>query len=139
MQLTQDMVNAQAEDVFFSAINKYAHRYKCERQDVQLVLGLDINGNVTYKLLKDYQPKEYVKLKDVTGLAMYMLAMQVVPKQVTGALQRLAVECETEPSNMSIMIMCDEEDVLHYLVYKDTDFLRETNLSETIKMDNSDE
>jgi hypothetical protein len=139
MQLTQDMVNAQAEDVFFSAINKYANRYNCERQDVQLVLGLDINGNVTYKLLKDYQPKEYVKLKDVTGLAMYMLAMQVVPKQVTGALQRLAVECETEPSNMSIMIMCDEEDVLHYLVYKDTDFLRETNLSETIKMDNSDE
>ena len=51
-----DFIQSETKKIMYNCIKKYAEKEKKDISDVQLVLGLDENGN-TYTLCEQYQPK----------------------------------------------------------------------------------
>lgn len=135
MGLPKEVVMEQVSEFFRKAVAKFAKREKKERQDIQLVLCLDENGENKYKLLVDYHPKSYLLLENIVGLIYYALVKDPVPASIKAALNNFANETGADDREMNIMLVTDEEEELHYYIYKGTHFIREATLEECVVMD----
>lgn len=62
-----DFIQSETKKIMYNCIKKYAEKEKKDISDVQLVLGLDENGN-TYTLCEQYQPKQELDILGVLGV-----------------------------------------------------------------------
>ena len=62
-----DFIQSETKKLMYNCIKKHAEKEKKDISDVQLVLGLDENGN-TYTLCEQYQPKQELDILGVLGV-----------------------------------------------------------------------
>lgn len=62
-----DFIQSETKKIMYNCIKRYAEKEKKDISDVQLVLGLDENGN-TYTLCEQYQPKQELDILGVLGV-----------------------------------------------------------------------
>jgi hypothetical protein len=62
-----DFIQSETKKIMYNCIKRYAEKKKKDISDVQLVLGLDENGN-TYTLCEQYQPKQELDILGVLGV-----------------------------------------------------------------------
>jgi hypothetical protein len=62
-----DFIQSETKKIMYNCIKKYAEKEKKEISDVQLILGVDENGN-TYTLCEQYEPKKQLDILGVLGV-----------------------------------------------------------------------
>jgi hypothetical protein len=68
-----DFIQSETKKIIYKCIKKYAEKEKKDISDVQLVLGLDENGN-TYTLCEQYEPKLELDILGVLGVRIDFLS-----------------------------------------------------------------
>ena len=105
-----DFIQSETKKIMYNCIKKYAEREKKEISSVQLVLGLDENGN-TYTLCEEYQPKKELDILGVLGVRIDFLGYsRLAPPFILKSLVRFSEEFDFPLENSKVMCIPSEND-----------------------------
>jgi hypothetical protein len=105
-----DFIQSETKKIMYNCIKKYAEREKKEISSVQLVLGLDENGN-TYTLCEEYQPKKELDILGVLGVRIDFLGYsRLAPPFILKSLVRFSEEFNFPLENSKVMCIPSEND-----------------------------
>jgi hypothetical protein len=105
-----DFIQSETKKIMYNCIKKYAEREKKEISSVQLVLGLDENGN-TYTLCEEYQPKKELDILGVLGVRIDFLGYsRLAPPFILKSLVRFSDEFDFPLENSKVMCIPSEND-----------------------------
>jgi hypothetical protein len=62
-----DFIQSETKKIMYKCCKKHSEKVKMDIENVQLVLGLDENGN-TYTVCENYEPKEHLDILGVLGV-----------------------------------------------------------------------
>jgi hypothetical protein len=105
-----DFIQSETKKIMYNCIKKYAEREKKEISSVQLVLGLDENGN-TYTLCEEYKPKKELDILEVLGVKIDFLGYsRLAPPFILKSLVRFSTEFDFPLENSKVMCIASEND-----------------------------
>jgi hypothetical protein len=105
-----DFIQSETKKIMYNCIKKYAEREKKDISNVQLVLGLDENGN-TYTLCEEYQPKKELDILGVLGVKIDFLGYsRLAPPFILKSLVRFSTEFDFPLENSKVMCIPSEND-----------------------------
>ena len=98
-----DFIQSETKKIMYNCIKKYAEKEKKDISDVQLVLGLDENGN-TYTLCEQYQPKIQLDILGVLGVRIDFLGYsRLAPPFILKSLVRFSEGYNYPLENSKVM------------------------------------
>jgi|APGre2960657404_1045060.scaffolds.fasta_scaffold38937_2 hypothetical protein len=98
-----DFIQSETKKIMYNCIKKYAEKEKKDISDVQLVLGLDENGN-TYTLCEQYQPKIELDILGVLGVRIDFLGYsRLAPPFILKSLVRFSEGYNYPLENSKVM------------------------------------
>jgi|TARA_R110000868_G_scaffold95514_1_gene262612 hypothetical protein len=98
-----DFIQSETKKIMYNCIKKYAENEKKDISDVQLVLGLDENGN-TYTLCEQYQPKIELDILGVLGVRIDFLGYsRLAPPFILKSLVRFSEGYNYPLENSKVM------------------------------------
>ena len=98
-----DFIQSETKKIMYNCIKKYAENEKKDISDVQLVLGLDENGN-TYTLCEQYQPKIQLDILGVLGVRIDFLGYsRLAPPFILKSLVRFSEGYNYPLENSKVM------------------------------------
>jgi len=104
-----EVISNQAKKMMFDCCNRYAKLKSIHLSSVQLLLGLDENGN-TYKVCEDYQPKISYDIMGVLGVKIDFLGYsQIAPPFILKSLVRLSHQYGIDLKEVSVMCIPEIE------------------------------
>ena len=105
-----DFIQTETKKIMYNCIKKYAEREKKEISSVQLILGLDENGN-TYTLCEEYKPKKELDILEVLGVKIDFLGYsRLAPPFILKSLVRFSTEFNFPLENSKVMCIASEND-----------------------------
>jgi len=105
-----DFIQSETKKIMYNCIKKYAEREKKDISSVQLVLGLDENGN-TYTLCEEYQPKKELDILGVLGVKIDFLGYsRLAPPFILKSLVRFSTEFDFPLENSKVLCIPSEND-----------------------------
>ena len=98
-----DFIQSETKKIMYNCIKKYEEKEKKDISDVQLVLGLDENGN-TYTLCEQYQPKIELDILGVLGVRIDFLGYsRLAPPFILKSLVRFSEGYNYPLENSKVM------------------------------------
>jgi hypothetical protein len=98
-----DFIQSETKKIMYNCIKRYAEKEKKDISDVQLVLGLDENGN-TYTLCEQYQPKQELDILGVLGVRIDFLGYsRLAPPFILKSLIRFSEGYNYSLENSKVM------------------------------------
>ena len=98
-----DFIQSETKKIMYNCIKRYAEKKKKDISDVQLVLGLDENGN-TYTLCEQYQPKQELDILGVLGVRIDFLGYsRLAPPFILKSLVRFSEGYNYPIENSKVM------------------------------------
>lgn len=105
-----DFIQSETKKIMYNCIKKYAEREKKDISDVQLVLGLDENGN-TYTLCENYEPKQELDILGVLGVRIDFLGYsRLAPPFILKSLVRFSEGYNYPLENSKVMCVPSENE-----------------------------
>lgn len=105
-----DFIQSETKKIMYNCIKKYAEREKKDISDVQLVLGLDENGN-TYTLCENYEPKQELDILGVLGVRIDFLGYsRLAPPFILKSLVRFSEGYNYPLENSKVMCIPSENE-----------------------------
>lgn len=105
-----DFIQSETKKIMYNCIKKYAEREKKDISDVQLVLGLDENGN-TYTLCENYEPKKELDILGVLGVRIDFLGYsRLAPPFILKSLVRFSEGYNYPLENSKVMCIPSENE-----------------------------
>lgn len=105
-----DFIQSETKKIMYNCIKKYAEREKKDISDVQLVLGLDENGN-TYTLCENYEPKKELDILGVLGVRIDFLGYsRLAPPFILKSLVRFSEGYNYPLENSKVMCVPSENE-----------------------------
>ncbi len=98
-----DFIQNKSKEIIYECCQKYAAKKKLSTDDVQLILGLNEEGN-TYTVCEKYVPKEHYDIKQVLGVKIDFLGYSLLaPPFILKALVRFAQKYGIEVNKVNVM------------------------------------
>ena len=98
-----EFIQSETKKIMYNCIKRYAEKKKKDISDVQLVLGLDENGN-TYTLCEQYQPKQELDILGVLGVRIDFLGYsRLAPPFILKSLVRFSEGYNYPIENSKVM------------------------------------
>ena len=72
-----DFIQSETKKIMYKCCKKHSEKVKMDIENVQLVLGLDENGN-TYTICENYEPKEHLDILGVLGVKIDFLGYSLL-------------------------------------------------------------
>lgn len=72
-----DFIQSETKKIMYKCCKKHSEKVKMDIENVQLVLGLDENGN-TYTICENYEPKEHLDILGVLGVRIDFLGYSLL-------------------------------------------------------------
>lgn len=105
-----DFIQSETKKIMYNCIKKYAEREKKDISDVQLVLGLDENGN-TYTICEKYEPKKELDILGVLGVRIDFLGYsRLAPPFILKSLVRFSEGYNYPLENSKVMCVPTENE-----------------------------
>lgn len=105
-----DFIQSETKKIMYNCIKKYAEREKKDISDVQLVLGLDENGN-TYTICEKYEPKKELDILGVLGVRIDFLGYsRLAPPFILKSLVRFSEGYKYPLENSKVMCVPTENE-----------------------------
>ena len=100
-----DFIQSETKKIMYNCMKRYAEREKKNISDVQLVVGLDENGN-TYTLCEGYQPKQNLDILGVLGVRIDFLGYsRLAPPFILKSLVRFSETYKFPLENSKVMCL----------------------------------
>lgn len=105
-----DFIQSETKKIMYNCIKRHAEREKKEISSVQLVLGLDENGN-TYTVCEEYKPQKELDILEVLGVKIDFLGYsRLAPPFILKSLVRFSKEHDFLLENSKVMCIASEND-----------------------------
>jgi len=121
-----DLIQSEFRKIVLKCINKYAKDNTLNPDNVQLMLGLNEEGN-TYQIMVDYAKKENFSIMDVLGVRVDFLGYsKIAPPFILKSLVRFAerLKKSDEQLNFDVEVMCVKDvnekgkEIINLFLYK---------------------
>jgi len=100
-----DFIQGKTKEIMYNCMERYAGKHKKDISTVQLVLGLDENGN-TYTVCENYQPKESLDFNGVLGVKIDFLGYsRIAPPFILKSLIRFSEKYDFPLENSKVMCL----------------------------------
>jgi hypothetical protein len=105
-----DFIQSETKKIMYNCIKRHAEREKKEISSVQLVLGLDENGN-TYTVCEEYKPQKELDILEVLGVKIDFLGYsRLAPPFILKSLVRFSTQFDFRVENSKVMCIASEND-----------------------------
>lgn len=117
-----EYIQSETREIIYKCCERYAKKNGIKIENVQLVLGLNEDGN-TYSLCENYQPKEHLSINEVLGVRIDFTGKSLIaPPFIRKSIIRFSENFSLSPINTKILCIPSEDekgkpDVMLY-VYK---------------------
>jgi hypothetical protein len=121
-----DLIQSEFRKIVLKCINKYAKDNSLNPDNVQLMLGLNEEGN-TYQIMIDYAKKENYSIMDVLGVRVDFLGYsKIAPPFILKSLVRFAqrLKKSDEELKFDVEVMCVKDvnekgkEIINLFLYK---------------------
>ena len=132
-----DFIQSETKKLMFKCCERHAKKYQKATEDVQLILGLDENGN-TYTVCKNYKPKERLDILGVLGVRIDFLGYsQLAPPFIFKSLVRFSEKHSIDIDKVKVMCIPTlnekgKPDVLLF-VYNDSEYVETISFAELFR------
>jgi hypothetical protein len=119
-----EVIQSETKKVMYACMKRYAEKESKDISNVQLVLGIDAEGN-TYTVCENYEPKIHLDFNGVLGVRIDFLGRGMfAPQFIRKSLERFAVKHKFSALDSKVMCVAtaDEKnkpDVLLFVYNKD--------------------
>lgn len=118
-----DFIQSETKRIMYKCCERYAATQKMSIENVQLVLGLDEDGENTYRVCENYQPKAHLDFKGVLGVRFDFKGYSAIaPPFIRKSLLRFSESHEIPHADVKVMCVPKNEggrqDVLLFLYNK---------------------
>lgn len=98
-----EFIQNETKKIMYKCCERYAKQYQKETEKIQLVLGLNEEGN-TYTICQEYVPMEHLDILGVLGVKIDFLGYsRLAPDFILKSLVRFSEKYETEIGNTRVM------------------------------------
>jgi hypothetical protein len=132
-----DFIQSETKKLMYKCCERHAKKYQKATEDVQLILGLDENGN-TYTVCKNYKPKERLDILGVLGVRIDFLGYsQLAPPFIFKSLVRFSEKHSIDIDKVKVMCIPTlnekgKPDVLLF-VYNDSEYVETISFAELFR------
>lgn len=113
-----DFIQRKTKEIMYNCMKRYATSENKDISTIQLVLGLNENGN-TYTLCEGYEPKKDLTIMEVLNVRFDLLGYsQIAPPFILKSLVRFSEKHSFPLENSKVMCVPNNNDVLLF-VYND--------------------
>ena len=132
-----DFIQSETKKVMYKCCERHAKRYQMATDDVQLILGLDENGN-TYTVCENYEPKEHLDILGVLGVRIDFLGYShLAPPFILKSLVRFSEKHSIDLDKVKVMCIPStnekgKPDVLLF-VYNDSEYVETISFAELFR------
>ena len=132
-----DFIQSESKKIIYKCCERYAKENKIPIDNVQLVLGLNEEGN-TYTICENYSPKEAYDFMQVLGVRIdFMGYSNFAPPFITKSLIRFIEKYEISPDKIKVMCIpeLDERNKKNVLlfVYNGNDYVETISFPELFR------
>jgi hypothetical protein len=98
-----DFIQSETKKIMYKCCKKHSEKVKIDIENVQLVLGLDENGN-TYTVCENYEPKEHLDILGVLGVRIDFLGYShLAPSFILKSLVRFSEKHDFPVVNSKVL------------------------------------
>jgi hypothetical protein len=98
-----DFIQSETKKIMYNCCKKQAEKYKMDISNVQLVLGINEEGN-TYTVCENYKPKEHLDFLGVLGVKIDFLGYsRLAPPFILKSLIRFSEQYDFPLGNSKVM------------------------------------
>ena len=132
-----DFIQSETKKLMYKCCERHSKKYQKATEDVQLILGLDENGN-TYTVCKNYKPKERLDILGVLGVRIDFLGYsQLAPPFIFKSLVRFSEKHSIDIDKVKVMCIPTlnekgKPDVLLF-VYNDSEYVETISFAELFR------
>ena len=132
-----DFIQSETKKVMYKCCERHAKKYQKATEDVQLILGLDENGN-TYTMCENYEPKEHLDILGVLGVRIDFLGYShLAPPFILKSLVRFSEKHSIGIEKVKVMCIPSlnekgKPDVLLF-VYNDSAYVETISFAELFR------
>ena len=132
-----DFIQSETKKVMYKCCERHAKKYQKNVDEVQLILGLDENGN-TYTVCENYEPKEHLSILEVLGVRIDFLGYShLAPPFILKSLVRFSEKYSIDLDKVKVMCIPSinekgKPDVLLF-VYNDSAYVETISFAELFR------
>jgi hypothetical protein len=120
-----DFINDQFTSIVRKCLEKNAKELKVPTQNLSLVFKLDNDGEVEYRIYRDYRFEKVLTFMEVLGVKIDLKGYSLfVPKFIQGSLHRIAQQDGIQKSDINIIVFFADVKDMKMMVYNKTAFAK---------------
>ena len=132
-----DFIQSETKKIMYKCCERYSKKVGVAIDNVQLVLGLDEEGN-TYTMCEDYVPKESYDIMQVLGVRIDFLGYsKLAPPFILKSLVRFMEQYEIQPDKVKILCVPTKDDRdkndIALFVYNGNEYVETITFSELFR------
>lgn len=132
-----DFIQNETKKIMYKCCERYSKNSGIAIDNVQLVLGLNEDGN-TYTMCENYSPKESYNIMQVLGVRIDFLGYSsIAPPFILKSLVRYMEQYEITPDKVKIMCVPTKDDAgkndIALFVYNGNDYVETITFSELFR------
>ena len=105
-----DFIQSETKRLMYKCCKRHSEKMKIELENVQLILGLDVDGN-TYTICENYQPKMGLDIMDVLGVKIDFLGYsRLAPPFILKSLVRFSEVHNIPIAHSKVMCVPSSDD-----------------------------
>lgn len=126
-----DAIVEKFNEIVYKACERYGKEEGLETNKVQVLFFLDDEGEVAYKILKEYRPWKQVTFLEILNVKIdFKLYSVMVPPFIQNTLIAYSEKLETNAQDLFVMCVVKGENKVGLFLYKDKKPIEEINLEE---------
>ena len=132
-----DFISSETKKYMYKCCERHAKKYQTSIDNMQLILGLDENGN-TYTVCENYEPKDHLDILGVLGVRIDFLRYSLIaPPFITKSLVRFSEKYGIDLDKVKVMCVPTKDekgkpDVLLF-VYNDSAYVETISFAELFR------
>ena len=128
-----DFISAEFTKICKKAIEKFSNDLQKPKEDVVITFNLNENGDVIYRLLKDFKFEKEVTFMEILGVRIdFKGYSMLVPPFIQKSLIGFCQEYSIEPSKVNVMVLLVQEKVC-LVLFNYTEQVKQIQLHDLLK------
>jgi hypothetical protein len=128
-----DFISAEFTKICKKAIEKFSNDLQKPKEDVAITFNLNQNGEVIYRLLKDFKFEKEVTFLEILGVRIdFKGYSMLVPPFIQKSLIGFCEEYKIEPSKVNVMVLLVQEKIC-LVLFNDTEQIKQIKLDDLLK------
>ncbi len=128
-----DFIVDKFNEIVYKACVRYGKEEGKEANQMQVLFSLDDEGEVKYKILKEYRPFKEVTFNEILGVKIDFKGYSMfVPPFIKDTLNKYSEKLQTNANNLFVMCVIKRENQIGLFLYNEKEPVEEIILEEIL-------